>query len=112
MSAEHPRLCLLPLRQALPWRWELAQLELACREAWRTPEPQIWSARANQLGLAMAKDHGSVALAFEGYTVVGAMWCQDGGTDDAHVFGPYCLPQYARAGLESRLRALLVALQQ
>lgn len=99
------RTLVLPTREALPWRWELAQLELGCRAAWPQPGAHAWAARAARLARRFADAPGKVALAFEGYTLVGAVWTL--GERRWDVRGPFVMPQFRASDLDSRLRALL-----
>jgi hypothetical protein len=96
-----PRRASFPCPRAAAWRWELAQLELGCRTAWPLPGSRIWSARAARLGEQLRGAAGSMVVAFEGYTVVGAVWPRL----DRPVLprGPFVMPQFAGTGLERRL---------
>ena len=95
----------LPTCQALPWRWDLAQLELGCRFAWPSPGARQWAARARRIGVLFQTRPGRIALVFEGYTLVAALWSR--GTDDSVFSGPFVMPQFRGEGLETKLRSLL-----
>lgn len=99
------RLLNLPTRQALPWRWDIAQLELGCRIAWPSPGNRAWSARARRIGIVFDTHPGQACLAFEGYTLVGAAWSRD--DHAALLCGPYVMPQFRDCGLELRLVSIL-----
>lgn len=99
------RLLKLPTRQALPWRWDIAQLELGCRCAWPRPGARAWQARARRIGIVFDTHPGQACLAFEGYTLVGAAWSR--GDNAVLVCGPFVMPQFRDCGLELRLAALL-----
>ena len=87
------RLLTLPSRQALPWRWDLAQLQLGCCLGWPRPGTPGWARRARSLANAFYAEDGRIALAFEGYTLVGALWSRRIRDRDI-VCGPYVMPQY------------------
>ena len=99
------RTVVLSTREALPWRWELAQLELGCRAAWPQPGAHAWAARARRLARVFADGGGRIALAFEGYALVGAMWVQ--GAQAWPRRGPFVMPQFRDGPLPGRLRAAL-----
>ena len=93
VAVDRLRLLVVPASQALPWRWDLAQLQLGCRDGWPRPGTAAWATRANELANRFCRERGRVALAFEGYTLVGASWSRDEG-NPALFFGPYLMPQY------------------
>jgi len=98
------RLLTLPSRQALPWRWDLAQLELGCCVGWPRPGTTTWAQRAQLLTESLSAGDGRIALAFEGYALVGALWSRTGSGCNV-VCGPYVMPQYRDCELaESLLR--------
>lgn len=100
------RLLCLPARQATAWRWELAQLELGCGPGWPMPGSRGWAARARGIGGLFEARCGRVALAFDGYTLVGAIWtCSE---HPVALAGPFVMPQFQATGLDSRLRAALL----
>jgi hypothetical protein len=99
---QDPRLLMLPTRQALAWRWELAQLELGCRFGWPQPGARIWAARARRIGVLFETHRGMVVLAFEGYTLVGALWSR--GERALALSGPFVMPQFRATQLPDRLR--------
>lgn len=92
-------------RQALPWRWDLAQLELGCRTGWPRPGARRWAARARRIGRQFQACPGRVALIFEGYTLVAALWSR--GDNDAQMYGPFVMPQFRGDGLEAKLTNLI-----
>ena len=100
------RFLLLTKRQASAWRWELAQLELGCRCGWPRPGARRWAARARRIGVQFQSHPGRVALVFEGYTLVAALWSRG---DDDVLSGPFVMPQFRGDGLETKLRNLLCA---
>lgn len=93
IPVEHLRLLVVPAPAALPWRWDLAQLELGYRDGWPQPGSLAWAARAKELADRLRSGRGCVALAFEGYTLVGAAWSWEEGGSVARL-GPYLMPQY------------------
>jgi hypothetical protein len=96
------RLSLVDASTATTWRWELAQLELGARIAWPQPGSRTWAACAARLGRQLRASTAPVVLAFDGYSVVGAVWPR---TDvPALPRGPYVMPQF-RGSLERRLLA-------
>jgi hypothetical protein len=100
------RLCVLPSRQALPWRWDLAQLELGCRSGWPLPGTTGWAQRTQSLATDFNAEDGHIALAFEGYALVGALWShREQGRDI--VCGPYVMPQYRNCELAQLLLRVL-----
>ena len=99
------RLLALPTQQALLWRWDLAQLELGCRFHWQQPGTRLWAARARRIGIQFETHPGRIALAFEGYSLVAALWSR--GENAVLLSGPFVMPQYRGIGLEARLQALL-----
>ena len=99
------RMILLPTRQALSWRWELAQLELGCRFGWPRPGARQWAVRARRIGVLFQTHPGRAALVFEGYTLVAAIWSR--GDNDILLSGPFVMPQFRGDGLEAKLQALL-----
>ena len=48
---------------------------------------------------------GRVALVFEGYTLVAAVWSR--GDNDVLLSGPFVMPQFRGGGLEAKLRSLI-----
>jgi hypothetical protein len=101
------RLVSLPTRQALPWRWDLAQLELGCCVGWPQPGSAAWARCTQSLASAFDAEDGRIALAFEGYALVGALWSRPNSGSDV-VCGPYLMPQYRGCELaESLLRIFL-----
>lgn len=96
------RLLIVPTRQASPWRWELAQLELGCRTAWPQPGARIWAARAHRIGVLFETHCGKAALAFEGYTLVGALWSRS--ERALALSGPFVMPQFRATDLQARLQ--------
>jgi hypothetical protein len=86
---------------AAGWRWELAQLELGHGGCWPRPGSIAWARRAAQLGRQLRDGPGPVVCAFEGYTVVGAVWPRV----DRPVLprGPFVMPQFGGGHLERRL---------
>ena len=98
-----PRLAIVTGPAATPWRWELAQLELGARIAWPTPGSRVWAACAARLGMQLRASAAPVALAFDGYAVVGAVWPRR----DVPTLprGPYVMPQFRGGPLERRLLA-------
>ena len=98
-----PRLACLASDRAFGWRWELAQLELGARAAWPRPGSRIWAARAAWLGAQLRAEHGPIVLAFDGYSLVGAVWPRV----DHPVLprGPLVMPQFRGGALERRLLA-------
>jgi hypothetical protein len=97
------RLLRLPARQASAWRWELAQLELGCRFGWPQPGARIWAARARRIGVLFETHPGKAVLAFEGYTLVGALWSR--GENAILLSGPFVMPQFLATDLPGRLLA-------
>ncbi len=96
------RLLSLPARQALPWRWDLAQLQLGCCVAWPRPGTADWAQRTQSLATDFKAEEGYIALAFEGYALVGALWShREQGC--AIVCGPYVMPQYRNCELAQLL---------
>jgi len=95
----------LSTRQALPWRWDLAQLELGCRFGWPRPGARQWAARARRIGVQFQTRPGRIALVFDGYTLVAALWSR--GDNVILLSGPFVMPQFRSEGLESKLRSLL-----
>src|SRR5687767_7295995 len=98
-------MCQLQLLQtdghhAAAWRWELAQLELGAHTAWPRPGSRAWKARATRLGGQLGRVAAPVVLAFDGYSLVGAVWPRL----DHPVLprGPFVMPQF-RGSLERRL---------
>jgi len=96
----------LSTRQALPWRWDIAQLELGCRFGWPRPGARQWAARARRIGVLFQLHPGRIALVFEGYTLVAALWSRG---DDGPLSGPFVMPQFRGDGLEPKLRGLLIS---
>jgi hypothetical protein len=92
-------------RQALAWRWDLAQLELGCCAGWPKPGTRRWAARARRIGVLFQTHPGRVALVFEGYTLVAAVWSR--GDNDVLLSGPFVMPQFRGDGLEAKLRSLI-----
>ena len=108
MSQLSSRIIVMPLRQAWPWRWEMAMLELACRQSWRLPSAEVLAQRARRLGEALQCDLARAALGFDGYTLVGACWRGSGNPAIERVpaidaFGPYVMPSAAVSRLGPRL---------
>lgn len=103
------RFLLLPTYQALPWRWDLAQLELGCRFGWPRPGARQWAARARRIGVQFQTQPGRAALVFEGYTLVAALWSR--GDNEILLSGPFVMPQFRDQALEAKLRSLLCARQ-
>ncbi|HMB57107.1 MAG TPA: hypothetical protein VKM35_07840 [Arenimonas sp.] len=105
----HTRLCLLSQRQAWPWRWEMALLEVGCQQGWRLPGADVLAQRARQLGRQLQESDATIALAFEGYSVVGACWmfiastAADAGQLSTRI-GPYVLPNQLGRGLADQLQ--------
>lgn len=106
----------MPLRQAWPWRRDMALLEIGCRQGWRLPALDVITNGAEALAAIMKSQEAVAVLAFEGYTLVGACWCRDGCVADADagpacLQGPFVMPHVACAGLAQRLqRQLALAL--
>ena len=96
------RLCVLPSRQALPWRWDLAPRELGYDVGWPQPGSVAWAQRTQILANAFVAEEGRIALAFEGYALVGALWSRRK-HGNAIVCGPYVMPQYRDCELAQRL---------
>ena len=98
-----PRLAIVTGPAATTWRWELAQLELGARIAWPTPGSRVWAACAARLGAQLRGSAAPVALAFDGYSLVGAVWPRR----DVPTLprGPYVMPQFRGGALERRLIA-------
>jgi hypothetical protein len=97
------RLSLVTGPTATTWRWELAQLELGARIAWPQPGSRAWAACAARLGRQLRASPAPVVLAFDGYSLVGAVWPR---TDVPTLpRGPYVMPQYRGGPLERRLLA-------
>lgn len=114
MSARESRIIVMPLRQAWPWRWELALLEIGCRESWRLPGAEALAQRARQIGEILRENAASAALGFEGYTLIGACWRQQAFPCRSvasawPAFGPFVMPRQASAGLDLRLLAALAS---
>ena len=110
IAVEHLRLLVVSAPEALPWRWDLAQLQLGCRDGWPQPGTAAWAARAKELAGRLRNGRGCVALAFEGYTLVGAAWSWDeGGSVARH--GPYLMPQYRDPRMEAWLAEAIRAPQ-
>jgi hypothetical protein len=63
----------------------------------------VWAACAARLGAQLRASAAPVALAFEGYTLVGAVWPRR--DVPALPRGPYVMPQYRGGPLERRLIA-------
>jgi len=108
MSHRPSRIIVIPLRQAWPWRWEMALLEEGSRGSWRLPAADLLALRARQIGEALQSDAARSALAFEGYTLMGACWGSvdlSAGTAKLVIpaFGPYVMPGAAGSGLSTRL---------
>ena len=93
LSIDRLRLLVVPSQRALPWRWDLAQLQIGCCDSWPRPGAVAWASRAKQLAEYFCNERGHVALAFEGYALAGAMWTQ-GESEAVAYFGPYLMPQY------------------
>jgi hypothetical protein len=96
------RLSLVTGATATAWRWELAQLELGARSAWPEPGSRAWAACASRLGSQMRGSDAPVVLAFDGYSLAGAVWARRDVPSLPR--GPYVMPQF-RGGLERRLLA-------
>ena len=96
------RLSLVTGPTATSWRWELAQLELGTRIAWPEPGSRAWAACARRIGAQLRANAAPVVLAFDGYTLVGAVWPRR--DVPALPRGPYVMPQF-RGALERRLLA-------
>ncbi|KFN41189.1 hypothetical protein [Arenimonas oryziterrae] len=113
MSQLPSRICVLSLRQAWPWRWEMALLEIGCCNGWRLPDTAELAKHANAIGLALRSQEAKAALAFEGYTLVGACWRPLGTglvvQGDLPAFGPYVMPRQRQQGLDSRLLEAIAA---
>jgi hypothetical protein len=92
-SVARLRLLTLSSRQALPWRWDLAQLALGYDDEWPQPGSLTWAQRTQSLATGFVAEEGRIALAFEGYALVGALWTLRTGDRDL-VCGPYVMPQY------------------
>ena len=97
------RLSLVSGATARTWRWELAQLELGTRIAWPQPGSRAWAACAMRLGTQLRASAAPVVLAFDGYTLVGAVWPRR--DVPALPRGPYVMPQFRGGALERRLLA-------
>jgi hypothetical protein len=97
------RLSLLEGTAATSWRWELAQLELGSRIAWPQPGSHAWAACAARLARQLHASAAPVALAFDGYSLVGAVWPR--GDVPTLPRGPYVMPQFRGGPLERRLLA-------
>jgi len=79
----------------------MALLEIGCREGWLLPEVRVLAERARVLGEELRRYEGPAALAFEGYTLVGACW-----RPPAIV---YVMPAQRAGGLPSRLQQAIQA---
>ncbi len=101
MSHLPPRIRVLTHRQAWPWRWEMALLECGCRDGWLLPEVCVLAERARALGEELRRGEGPAALAFEGYTLVGACWRSPAAV--------YVMPAQRASGLPHRLQEALTA---
>ncbi len=101
-SLDRLRMLSMPSRRALPWRWDLAQLELGYCDEWPQPGSATWAQRTQSLASAFDAGEGRIALAFEGYALVGALWTQRNGGHDV-VCGPYVMPQYQGCELAQML---------
>jgi hypothetical protein len=97
------RISELPSDTAAGWRWELAQLELGHLGEWPRPGASRWARHAARLGRLLRPSPGPVVCAFDGYTLVGAVWPRA----DQPVLprGPFVMPQFLGGGLERRLLA-------
>src|SRR5688572_28352030 len=98
-----PRLAIVTGPAATTWRWELAQLELGAGIAGPTPGSRLWAACARRLGTQWRARAPPVALAFDGYSLVGAAWRRR--DVPALPRGPYVMPQFRGGPLERRLLA-------
>src|SRR6478735_152143 len=88
---------------AVPWRWELAQLELGARTAWPQPGSRLWAACATRLGAQLRGTGAPVVLALDGYSLVGAVWPRRDRPVLPH--GPFVMPQFREGPLPRRLIA-------
>ena len=106
MSHLPARVRVLSHRQAWPWRWEMALLEIGCRDGWLLPSIDVLSARARELGERLRTCDEPAALAFEGYTLVGACWRADslGAPSLMHAF---VMPAQRSFGLDKQLFAMV-----
>jgi hypothetical protein len=97
------RLSELPGPTAAGWRWELAQLELGHLGLWPQSGAIDWARCAARLSRQLRDSRGPVVCAFEGYTLVGAVWPRA----DRPVLprGPFVMPQFGGGTLERRLLA-------
>ena len=80
----------------------MALLEIGCRQRWVLPSIDVLAARASAVGEALRDCDDPVALAFEGYTLVGACWRTDGLAVPARMFA-YVMPAQRSVGLEKQL---------
>ena len=86
----------------------MALLEIGCLQGWVLPSIDVLAAQARQLGERLRDCDEPAALAFEGYTLVGACWRADG-LDGAVRKLAYVMPAQRAAGLEKRLLAMVQA---
>ncbi len=106
MSHLPARIRVLSHRQAWPWRWEMALLEIGCRDGWLLPAVEVLATQAHALGEKLRLSEQPAALAFEGYTLVGACCFA---YQSALVSSPqaYVMPAQLSVGLDGKLRDLV-----
>jgi len=110
VSVRLPRIIVVPLRRAWPWRRDMALLEIGCRQGWRLPAGEVITDVAEALATTMQVQPATAVLAFEGYTLVGACWCCDGPMSDAGtvgLHGPFVMPHAAGNGLALQMQQRL-----
>jgi hypothetical protein len=86
----------------------MALLEIGCRDGWLLPSVDVLASRARALGDALRNSDDPAALAFEGYTLVGACWQSVESTSRA-AMDVYVMPAQRPRGLEEALRNALVS---
>jgi hypothetical protein len=75
------------------------------RQEWRLPNAEALSERARAIGQALQSQEARVALAFDGYTVVGACWRT--ALDHSATHGPFVVPRQTEDDLGPRLLQLM-----
>jgi hypothetical protein len=80
----------------------MALLEIGCRDGWLLPSIEVLASRARTLGDALRNSDDPAALAFEGYTLVGACWHSPN-----DLWQAYAMPVHRGQGLQEKLRQLI-----
>jgi hypothetical protein len=84
----------------------MALIEIGCLRGWVLPSVDVLAARARALGERLRDCDEPAALAFDGYTLVGACWRADGFDASVRMLA-FVMPAQRSAGLEKQLLAMV-----